>query len=77
MISHVFGSGPGAWAAVGAIVGHAFLALVIGIMVSLIRNRPEPRLPRSRAIRMLEQRYARGEISAGEFLERWRVLADN
>jgi uncharacterized membrane protein len=77
MISHVFGSGPEVWAAVAVIVGHAFLALVIGIMAFLIRNRPEPRLPRSRAIRMLERRYSRGEISAGEFVERWRVLADS
>jgi putative membrane protein len=46
---------------------------VIVLLVTLFRRRPSER-PSSPALTILEERYARGEISREEFLERRSVL---
>ena len=75
MIGHGYWGGPG-WGIVAGLVWLAFLALVVVLVVSLVRNRPGAGpTAGSSAIRMLEERYARGEISRDEFLERRAVLA--
>jgi hypothetical protein len=55
----------------------AFWVVLIAVAVLLLRRElPNLRLPDHRppALRILEERYARGEISREEFLERRRVL---
>ena len=49
-----------------------FWAMVIVVVTRLVRghNTPSP----SSGVRILEERYARGEISEDEFLERRAVL---
>ena len=50
-----------------------FWGLIILVLVGLVRGRG--RAPaRSAALRILEERYARGEINGDEFVERRRVL---
>lgn len=69
-----WGSGPG-W--FFGLITAAFWVLVIVAAVLLLRRElPHLRWPESRppAVRLLEERYARGEISREEFLERRRVL---
>lgn len=39
-----------------------------------VANRPSGHAPKSSALQILEERYARGEISREEFLERRTVL---
>jgi len=72
------GGGPGWWV-LGSILWVAFWVAVVVVIVSLVRGRhhhhhgdqPGPSTP---ALRVLEERYARGEISQEEFLERRSVL---
>jgi putative membrane protein len=53
----------------------AFWALLIVVIVALLRSRPgSPSGHGPAAIRILEERYARGEIPREEFLERRAVL---
>jgi hypothetical protein len=60
---------------VGGLASLAFLVLVIVVAAALIRSRPGSGLPASSgAIQTLEKRYANGEISRDEFLERRAVL---
>ncbi len=56
----------------------AFWALLIVVIVALIRGRPTgPGHGHSLgALRILEERYARGEIPREEFLERRSVLKE-
>src|SRR6266581_1435963 len=53
-----------------------WVALIVVAVLLLRRELPHVRWPESRppALRLLEERYARGEISRDEFLERRRVL---
>jgi putative membrane protein len=75
MIGHGFWGGPAGWGIVAGLVSIVFFVLVVVILVSLVRTRPGAGPPvSSRAIRVLEERYARGEISRDEFLERRTVL---
>jgi putative membrane protein len=62
---------PSVWGLMGA----AFWILVIVLIVLLLRGmRTSARASGEPAVRLLEERYARGEISREEFLERRQVL---
>lgn len=54
----------------------AFWALVIFLVVWAIRatRGPAPKPPFSAALNILDERFARGEISPEEFAERKRVI---
>jgi uncharacterized membrane protein len=57
-------------------MGIAFWILLIALIVLLVRGmRSTARTPEEPAVRLLEDRYARGEITREEFLER-RALLD-
>jgi uncharacterized membrane protein len=56
-------------------MGIAFWILLIGLIVLLVRGtRPTAHESGGPAMRVLEERYARGEISREDFLERRAVL---
>jgi putative membrane protein len=56
-------------------MGLAFWILLIGLIVLITRGMPTTaRDSRGPAVRLLEERYARGEITREEFLERRDVL---
>jgi putative membrane protein len=75
VIGHGFWGGPG-WGLFGFLLMAAFWTLVIVIIVSVIRGRGSGRMPGGGgALRVLEERYARGEISRDEFVERRAVLS--
>ncbi|MBI4258946.1 MAG: SHOCT domain-containing protein [Actinobacteria bacterium] len=61
----------------GGLVWISFWVILVWLLVALVR-RPgggdAPRAPSSEALGILEERYARGEISREEFLERRSVL---
>jgi putative membrane protein len=65
----------GGLAVVGGLVGVAFWILLIALIVLLAR-RIRPTAPASgrSAVRLLEERYARGEITREDFLERRAAL---
>jgi putative membrane protein len=70
---------PMAWvgglAIVWGFVGVAFWILLIALIVLLARGaRTAADASREPAVRVLEERYARGEITREEFLERRAVL---
>jgi putative membrane protein len=72
------GWGPGWWV-LGGFLWLAFWVVVVVLIVSLVRGRHhhphgEDGLGQSDALRVLEDRYARGEIDRDEFLERRAVL---
>jgi len=74
VIGHGYWGGPG-WGIVGGLVSLAFVVLVVVLVASLIRNRSGAGpTAASSAIRILEERYARGDISRDEFLERRAAL---
>jgi len=69
-------SGPG-WGLIWGLGWAAFWIAVIVIAALLLRHevpRLQHRFGEPPALRMLEERYARGEISREEFLERREVL---
>jgi putative membrane protein len=76
-----FGDGGGhmwfgdAWGLIGTLAALAFVALVVLAIAALLRSggTAEP-AARSSAHRLLEERYARGEISRQEFTQRREVL---
>jgi putative membrane protein len=75
MIAHGYWGGPGWWGIIRGLISLLFLVLVVVFIASMVRNRPGPvpgRVPA--AIRILEERYARGNISRDEFLERRTAL---
>jgi uncharacterized membrane protein len=56
-------------------MGIAFWILLIALVVLLVRGtRPAARDSGRPAVRLLEERYARGEITREDFLERRAVL---
>jgi uncharacterized membrane protein len=56
-------------------MGIAFWILLIALIVLLVRRtRPAARESGKPAVRLLEERYARGEITLEDFLERRAVL---
>jgi putative membrane protein len=69
---------PMGWAGVAIVwgfMGIAFWILLIGLIVLLVRGiRTTARESDGPAMRLLKERYARGEISREEFLERRAVL---
>jgi putative membrane protein len=73
MIGHGFWAGPG-WGLIGFLVMAAFWVLVVMIIVGLVRGGRSGRGASSGSVRILEERYARGEIDRAEFLERRRFL---
>jgi putative membrane protein len=67
--------GWGVPAIVGGLVGIAFWILLIALIVLVVRGiRTAEPAPGESAIRLLEERYARGEITQEDFLERRAVL---
>jgi len=48
--------------------------LLLVVLIALTTSRHSPHQPRSDAVRVLEERYARGEIDRDEFLDRRAVL---
>jgi putative membrane protein len=73
MIAHGFWAGPG-WGLVGFLLMAAFWVLVVMIIVGLVRGGRRGLGGGSGAVKVLEERYARGEIDRDEFLERRRYL---
>jgi putative membrane protein len=69
---------PMGWAGVaivGGFMGIAIWILLIGLIVLVVRGMRTPaRDPEGPAVRLLEERYARGEITREEFFERRAVL---
>jgi putative membrane protein len=69
---------PMAWGSVAiawGFMGITFWVLLIALVVLLARGTRTPaRDSRGAAIRVLEERYARGEITREDFLERRAVL---
>lgn len=63
------------WMLVPLVLMVAFWSLLILLVVKLVRRRPPPTTTRSPALEVLEERYARGEISRDDFLERRSVLS--
>jgi putative membrane protein len=65
----------GGFAIFGGLLGLAFWILVIVAIVALVRgSRPAAHASGGPAVQLLEERYARGEITREEFLERRTVL---
>jgi putative membrane protein len=76
VIGHGFWGGPG-WGILGFLLMVAFWTLVVIIIVGLVRGRGPgggTTASGTGALRILEERYARGEMSRDEFLERRAVL---
>jgi putative membrane protein len=73
MIGHGFWAGPG-WGLIGFLVMVAFWVLVVMIIIGLVRGGGTRRGVASSSVRILEERYARGEIDREEFMERRRYL---
>jgi len=74
---HHYGWGPGGWL-IASLLWVAFWVAVVLVIVALVRNRHHDHHhgdPSTPALRVLEERYARGEISREEFLERRAVLS--
>jgi uncharacterized membrane protein len=68
---------PMAWVSWG-FMGLAFWILLGALIVLLVRvTRTPARDPAGGAVRVLEERYARGEITREDFLERRAVLGSS
>jgi putative membrane protein len=69
--------GQGGW--VGGLVTFAIIVGIVVVAVILLRHdlpNLQSRFGDPPALRLLEERYARGEITRDEFLERRRVLLE-
>lgn len=77
MIADFHGWWGAGWGIFAGLAWAAFWVLVILIVVALVRSRSSsgPAAGSTQALRLLEERYARGEITREEFLERREVLA--
>jgi len=65
----------GGLAIFGGLLGLAFWILLIALIVTLVRGMGTgARAPSGVGVRLLEERYARGEITREEFIERRGVL---
>lgn len=62
------------WGFLGGVLWIGFWVVVVVLLVAVLRRRPHGRGGTTSAIHLLEERYARGEISREEFLERRAVL---
>ena len=62
------------WAILGMLASGAFWILLFAVVIKMLKNRPVSISSPPSAIRILEERYARGEISQDEFIERRAVL---
>lgn len=73
MTAHMWWSS--GWGVVGGLLTAAFWVLIILLVIGLVRS-GKGGVPGSRsgALRILEERYARGDIDRDEFLEGRRVL---
>jgi putative membrane protein len=72
MIAHGFWGGPG-WGILQGLFFVAFWVFVIILLVGMVRGRGGG-ASSSSALRVLEERYARGEMNRDEFVERRRIL---
>jgi putative membrane protein len=75
-----YGDG-GWWALAMMLMSLAFIALIVVGVVFVVRSssheeRPPARPERNRALDLLDERFARGEIDQTEYEERRRVLTD-
>lgn len=69
----------GGWGIVWGLAMAAFWIAVIVVIVVMLRavaRRPDA-VSRGSALELLEERYARGEVTRDEFLDRRAVLTDN
>jgi putative membrane protein len=71
----------GWWALVMMLMSLAFIALIVLGVVFVVRSssreqQPPQRPERSRALDLLDERFARSEINQTEYEERRRVLLD-
>lgn len=74
LLPTAFGGLAMAW----GLMGVAFWILLAALIVVLVRGkRTTGRAPGGPALSVLEERYARGEITREEFLERRAVLGDD
>jgi putative membrane protein len=62
-----------AWGLMGAVVWILLIGLIVALVLGL---RGAGRASKGPAVRLLEERYARGEITRDEFLERRAVLGE-
>ncbi len=72
MLAHTDGFHMGDWGWGMAVFGGVFMTLIVALVVWLIwsTTRQPPIRAGRRALDLLEERYARGEIDRDEFLER-------
>jgi putative membrane protein len=70
------GGGGGIFALILGLFWIAFWAVMIAIVVRVVSTARRNASTGSEGLRILEERYARGEIDRDEFLERKRVLAE-
>jgi uncharacterized membrane protein len=62
------------WGIFGAVASGVFWIVLIAVIIKLVKSRPVSMGSPPSALRTLEERYARGEISHEEFVERREVL---
>lgn len=78
MIGHMWwGDGGFGWGILGAFFSFLFWLVIILVLVGIFRGRGHGLVAGrggGSALRVLEERYARGEIDREEFVERRRVL---
>ena len=71
-----WGGGGWIWGLIGGVLMLAFWVVVVVVIVGLVRGRGvRASGSATGALRVLEERYARGEIDRDEFIERRRVLS--
>ncbi len=64
------------WSLIAIALTVGFWVLVVMLLVRLVKSSARS-APRSSGLHVLEERYARGEITRDEFLERKAVLTGN
>lgn len=62
------------WALLGMLATGVFWIILAAVVIKLVKSRPGSTPAPPSALRILEERYARGEISREEFAERRDVL---